>query len=174
MLRLKCLKENTKQPKAFIITALVTGCRRGEIAALTWNVIDMDEHEINVTKAASYLSGKGFFVKEPKTNASVRKIAVPETLIRILREYRTWQLEERIKVGDQWEQSEEPWLFTTWDGHITHPDTFTSIFKKFIQRHKLPDIRLHDLRHTNSPYWAIHLGQVVSLTSSFFISNVTD
>jgi integrase len=30
-----------------------------------------------------------------------------------------------------------------------HPDTVTDIFKKFIKRHNLLDIRLHDLRHTS-------------------------
>ena len=30
-------------------------------------------------------------------------------------------------------------------GHIMHPDSFTDIFNKFMRKHNLPDIRLHDL-----------------------------
>lgn len=41
-------------------------------------------------------------------------------------------------------------LFTKWNGLPLHPDVVSSDFKRFLERHNLPDIPLHGLRHTNA------------------------
>ena len=38
-------------------------------------------------------------------------------------------------------------LFTE-DGAMYNPDSITKKWIKFIRKHKLPDVRLHDLRHS--------------------------
>ena len=53
--------------------ALTTGMRRGEVCALRWGDIDDAERSITVRRALGNAEG-GFYVKEPKTQSSVRTI----------------------------------------------------------------------------------------------------
>lgn len=158
---LECLEKEPIKTQAMIMTLLVTGCRRGEIVALQWPMIDLDHNIIQISQAAAYTPDKGLVVKQPKTAASMRKIAIPESATLILKQYRKWQLEHKLKIGNQWlkdireqrkkeglEFVDPAWVFTTWDGNIIHPDTLTDTFGKFMEKHDLPHIRLHDLRHT--------------------------
>lgn len=155
---MQCLKKENIKYQTIIELFLVTGCRRGEIAALQWENVDLDKGIIYIKQAAVYTPSAGIVVKPPKTPSSIRKIKLPVTTIELLKNYRKYWLSEKIKVGDLWQKDEKEkqsdawkdpeWVFATWDGYIMHPDSFTDIFKKFIRKHNLPDIRLHDLRHT--------------------------
>jgi len=155
---LECLENENIKNQAIIELLLVTGCRRGEIAALQWDNVDLDKGIIHIKQAAVYTPSTGIVVKQPKTLSSVRKIKLPASTIELLKNYRKYWLAEKIKVGDLWQKGDRErlgnawhdpeWVFATWNGHIMHPDSFTDIFKKFIRKYNLPDIRLHDLRHT--------------------------
>ena len=65
----------------------------------------------------------------------------------VLKEYREWQNEEKIRLSDRWFESDR--LFTTYDGHPIHPDSITSWFTEFVKRQGLPKVTVHSLRHTN-------------------------
>ncbi|PKM86025.1 MAG: hypothetical protein CVU87_13350 [Firmicutes bacterium HGW-Firmicutes-12] len=41
-------------------------------------------------------------------------------------------------------------IFTQWDGLPIHPTTITKWFKSFRERHNLPPLKFHGLRHTNA------------------------
>ena len=63
------------------VVAISTGMRIGEICALTWDDIDLDEKIITVSKTLSYMQlegdeGKVFRVGPPKTKTSNRKIPI--------------------------------------------------------------------------------------------------
>lgn len=54
------------------VVAISTGLRQGEVCALTWDDIDLDKKEINVTKTLLYQkldgdSKKEFHINPPKT-----------------------------------------------------------------------------------------------------------
>jgi integrase len=179
---MNCLEENqipqfitalSKEPiniSTFITLDLVTGLRRGELCGLQWKNVDLKNKIIIVEQSVSYTPDMGIVIKAPKTKSSIRKISIPKETIKLLKLYRKWWLEQKIKVGDQWQKAsndeadkngkawEDPeYLFTTWNGYVMHPDTLTKTFKKFLRRHSLPDIRLHDLRHTAATM-LIHAG----------------
>ncbi len=164
---MKCLSRENIKYRAIIELFLVTGCRRGEIAALQWGNIDLDKGIIHIKQAAVYTPATGIVVKQPKTPSSIRKIKLPSTTTELLKIYRKYWIEEKLKTGDLWQKEEREmlgnawqdpeWVFTTWNGCIMHPDTYTDIFKKFIKKHNLPNIRLHDLRHTAATL-LIHAG----------------
>lgn len=73
-------------------------------------------------------------------------VSVPDSVIALLKKYKSEQAEERLKVGDLWQGSGR--LFTTWDGSPMHPDTISRWFPKFLQRYNLPPLPFHGLRHT--------------------------
>lgn len=63
------------------VVAINTGLRQGEISALTWDDIDLDEMSISVTKTIVYQeyeedTGKIFHLGDPKTKHSVRKVPI--------------------------------------------------------------------------------------------------
>lgn len=63
------------------MTAVNTGLRQGELAALTWADIDFENKFINVNKTLAYQklendNSKTFHVGSPKTPSSVRKVPI--------------------------------------------------------------------------------------------------
>lgn len=61
--------------------AITTGLRQGEVCALTWDDIDLENREINVDKTLLYQKlegdeGKRFHIHPPKTKSSKRKVPI--------------------------------------------------------------------------------------------------
>lgn len=65
-----------------------TGMRFGEVAALTWRDIDFKNKTISVTKTlTSKVGSKSYIITSPKTKNSVRKVEIPERLLKRLEEH---------------------------------------------------------------------------------------
>jgi integrase len=125
-----------------------TGFRRGEILGLEWPDIDFEKCEIFVERESQYLKEEGIYTDTPKTDNSVRSVSVPQEVINLLKQYRVWQNQQRLKCGDKWVNSER--LFTQWNGLPMHPSTLTNWMRKFFLKNDidLDKITLHGLRHT--------------------------
>ncbi len=57
----------------FAYWVLYTGCRRGELQALTWEDVDLKNNWINISKSLYYKNGKAA-LKLPKTEKGIRRI----------------------------------------------------------------------------------------------------
>jgi integrase len=68
-----------------VVVALATGCRQGELLALTWDDIDLARATLTVRRSLAQ-TDEGFSVKEPKTAASRRTIALPDLAVSVLTE----------------------------------------------------------------------------------------
>lgn len=134
--------------RIFVILALETGARRGELLGLEWNDIDFEKGIIYIRRASKYTKEKGIYTDTTKTETSIRKISITKELISLLKEYKKWQNEQRLKKGEDWVDTNR--LFTQDNGLPMHPDTPDKWFKKFLQENNLPPITLHGLRHTNA------------------------
>ena len=145
---LALLQSESIQNRTMIQLLLLTGFRRGELLGLEWSDIDFKKQVIHVRRSSLYLPDKGIFVDETKNSTSERAIKVSASAFQSLKEFRLWQNEQRLKLGDQWQNSDR--LFTTWNGKPMHPDTLTGWFHDFIARSGLPQISIHSLRHTNA------------------------
>jgi integrase len=77
--------------KCFVILAILTGFRRGEIVGLHWDDIDFKNHKITVNRSAYYLSGQPTSEKGPKTDTSNRTIVVPKLCFDLLKQWRAEQ-----------------------------------------------------------------------------------
>lgn len=144
---LELMENESVQHQTMIKMFLYSGLRRGEMCGLEWGDIDFENHLITVRRSSQYVSGKGIFTKETKTETSDRTIKLPSQAFEVLKEYRIWQNQERLKMGDRWEVSDR--IFTQDDGKPIHPDTITGWFREFIANTDLPQITVHSLRHTN-------------------------
>lgn len=145
---LSCLEKEPTEFKLLIHLAIVTGLRRGELAALSWDCIDFENKSLTVKQSAYKPIGKEIALKPPKTRGSVRSIAIPEYLIALLRHYKVEQSERRLKLGSKWEGNN--WIFTQWNGKIINPMTPTKWWTHFLERHNIPHRKFHSLRHTSA------------------------
>jgi integrase len=143
------LEDEPIKYKTVIILAIYSGLRRGELCGLKWEDINFNDQILSVRRSVQALPDMGLIEKLPKTNSSIRTMKLSNEAIILLKEYKKWQAEQRIKLGDIWVNND--YLFTQWNGEVMHPDTLTGYFSKFAKRNNLPKgISLHSLRHTNA------------------------
>lgn len=145
---LELLETEDIQYRTAIQLLLYTGFRRGELLGLEWPDIDFKNQVIHVRRSSLYLPDKGIFEDDTKNITSERVIKVSPIAFQALKEFKKWQTEQRMRLGDRWQQNDR--LFTAWDGKPMHPDTLTGWFHDFVARNKLPQISIHSLRHTNA------------------------
>lgn len=151
--------------KTIIYLVLFVGMRLGELAGLEWKDFDFDNKLMQIRRASQYLNDKSIkkderiITKKPKNKKSIRVVSIPQELIDVLKEYKRWQNEERLKLGDMWQREEKvkygadynnDRLFTKYDGSPIFPKTPYIWFKKFREKYNLPPLTFHQLRHTNA------------------------
>ena len=64
---------------------LTTGLRRGELLALLWTDLDVENMTTSVSKQVNRINGE-LVVSQPKTPNSVRKLAIPQRAVELLAE----------------------------------------------------------------------------------------
>jgi len=132
--------------------------RRGEVAGLGWDEVDLEGGTITVTVVwqLGLVDSKPVFKPRPKTDAGRRRMSLdPETLA-VLRRHRSWQLEERVAAGPAWHEevtdrfgtARSGLVFTWEDGRLINPERLTRWFTQHTRAAGLPRIRLHDVRHS--------------------------
>jgi len=134
--------------RTIVLLALDTGLRLGELLGLQWADIDFEKAVLSVYKANQALGGKGIYTKSPKNSSSVRQVAISDSVMTLLKKYRTWQAQKRFTMGDKWIDGD--WIFTKKDGTPIYPDTPSHWFRKFLKKNNLPLIRFHSLRHLSA------------------------
>ena len=139
--------EDTKYKVAIILTVF-TGVRLGELMGLEWQDIDFKNGIISINRSSQYLSDMGVFTKVPKTESSIREIAIPEFIISLLEEYKLWYEEQKSIYNELWNDSNR--LFVQADGKPMHPSSISKWFVKYVGTIGLPVINFHGLRHTNA------------------------
>lgn len=114
---------------------LTTGLRRGELLALLWTDLDVENRTISVTKQVNRIKGK-LVVSQPKTQNSVRTLAIPQQAVNLL-------IEEHKK------HPRNPYMFPSpKTGTMFDPDSFRHTHDKILKAIGAEHIRFHDLRHT--------------------------
>ena len=142
------LGENQIKYKVAIILTIFTGFRLGELMGLEWDDINFNDGIVSVNRSSQYLADKGVFTKTPKTESSIRDVAIPDFVVSLLEEYKLWYEEQKSLYGDLWTNSNR--LFVQADGKPMHPSTISKWFVKYVSQIGLPVINFHGLRHTNA------------------------
>ena len=124
---------------------LITGCRRGEIMGLKWSRVDFEKQQVKIDTNLLYTPDRGIYEDSTKTGTT-RFIKLPPETMLLLKEYRRWWSELRLKNGDRWADSD--FLFVRDNGAPMQPDSLTQWLSGFSKRHKLPRINPHAFRHT--------------------------
>ncbi|WP_418345492.1 tyrosine-type recombinase/integrase [Rhodococcus pyridinivorans] len=117
------------------------GLRRGEVAGLRWSSIDLEHGSATIERAR--VSVRGVVREEtPKTQNSVRTIALGDDLTAALRAHRATQAREELAGGFR-----TPYVFTTPAGQPRDPNKLSHAFKRLLFDLDLPVCHLHTLRH---------------------------
>lgn len=166
-----------------VATALYTGARVGELAALRWKNVDLEAKQMLIEEAVAVSKERGREIKAPKTKAGRRVLALPDDLVEILRALKLTQEQRRARcaVGNPRRRvnGKRVWIFNTADvGSFVKPDHFvfndifvsrydTESWRKnpgvlgelWIRAQKrnpqMPKINFHGFRHTHATLlWA--------------------
>ena len=130
--------------ETFYIVDLFLGLRQGEMLGLQWSDIDFKSKTIKVSKQLQFL--KGAYTFRPLKNNKARTITPAQFVIDLLKEHYRKQCENRLRAGRAWHNNN--FVFCNEIGeHLARSTTYHN-FKKLIASIGLPDVRLHDLRHT--------------------------
>jgi integrase len=127
--------------------AAMTGLRRSEVCGLTWPDVDLDAGVLSVRRAAVVADGRRH-VKAPKTPASRRTVDLDGATIQALREWRTRQLQERLRAGEAW--NDDQWLAANELGAPIHPDWLSALFTRRAEEAGLRRITFRQLRHSHA------------------------
>jgi integrase len=127
-------------------TLAMTGLRRGEARGLRWQDTDLEAGRLCVRRAL-IPEGSQVAVHESKTARGRRVVALDPQTVEVLREQAAHQLAEQAAV-EGWDDT--GLVFTNEDGQALDPWLVSRCFRKAVKEAMLPDIRLHDLRHTHA------------------------
>lgn len=129
-----------------ILLGASVGLRRGEMAALQWTDIDFAKSTISITQNRVH-TAEGVIEKSPKTQAGKRTITIGHDVVDALRDAKAIYAKAlRNNPGFK----DLGYVLFKENGEPFHPDSLTQKWERFVAKHKLPPIRLHDLRHSNA------------------------
>ena len=135
--------------RQMMLVEFMTGLRRGELLALHWEDLNLEEGWLKVRHALvngrkeAGMDAYPVFLSEPKTEKSRRQLYLPPALCRELAAYKVQQMKLRLQNG-HWEHPEM--VFTDKDGAYISPCVFSSQYVKV--RKKLGiKTTFHMLRH---------------------------
>lgn len=130
-----------------LAVAVTLGLRRGELLALRWQDIDLEGLKVTIRNNL-VTTKKGMIFKDLKMESSYRTIDIPLGLTKLLKEQR--QKKENLKKIFEGCYHDDGLVCCHQDGKPYAPCYFTCKFNKFLEKHGLKKIRLHDLRHSNA------------------------
>lgn len=159
-------QENDIEYKTLFYTLYLTGLRIGEALALTWK--DLQDNEISVhatlTRRTKNMTENGYKrITDTKQSASDRIVLIPDSLIARLKD-----LKEYYRAINGF--TDENFIF----------GNFRSLPHESVKRHKdsackaakVPQIRLHDFRHSHASYLIAHGMDIVTVARRLGHKNI--
>lgn len=80
--------------RAFVYMAVSTGARRGELAGLKWDNVNLSTGQVNINHGLYYSSRRGVYEGETKTGEH-RSLKIPTEVVALLKQWRREQTELR-------------------------------------------------------------------------------
>ena len=135
-----------------VLVAAFYGLRRGEVLGLKWDAIDFNRGTLTIkrTVTEATIDGKMQIIDQEsaKTKSSLRTLP----LVGSFREYflkvkEAQELNKKV-CGNCYNYEYDGYVFVNELGERMRPNYLTEYFPKFIQKHGMPKMRFHDLRHS--------------------------
>jgi integrase len=145
--QLQTFLQRSRRDRFFALWVLETtlGMRRCELAGANRDLLDLDAGTLDVGPTRVVVDGK-VIVSDGKTENAQHVLAIDPFTLAVLRAHVDMLDHERKDFGPDYH--DDGWLFFWEDGTPPHPDTITRRFKKLARAAGLPEIDLHDVRHS--------------------------
>ena len=140
--------EAAQKDRLFALWHLViaTGLRRAELAGLCWPDVHLDATPPRLmVRMTRTTAGHNVVESDPKTKAGRRSLILDRGTVDALRDHRERMMAEASVRGDPAMSS---YVFVDEFGRPYHPVRLTRTLHALQRRAGLPEITLHDLRHT--------------------------
>ncbi|MFD6093372.1 tyrosine-type recombinase/integrase [Oerskovia sp. NPDC060338] len=150
-----CPHDDTDLSMGWIVVGR-TGLRRGELLGLQWRDVDLTGHKLSVRRAIVEVKSKGkptTFPTVPPKNGRPRAVYLDTPTVNALRAQfnRLASIDPALVGADQA-------VFVKSDGMLIRPGGVWDRWRAAVDRYnrgrsrdeRLPDIRVHDLRHTHA------------------------
>ena len=142
----KTFSDNVADPtyRLYFNFLYITGCRRGEALAITWNdiMISKNETSVRISKSITTKTTNGAYaITSPKNKGSVRTVAIPQFFVDDLLRHKQQQQAE-------YEGTWRPELFAFGGIRPLPTSSADYAFKSAIKKAGVKEIRIHDLRHS--------------------------
>jgi integrase len=129
----------------FFHLSTVTGARRGELIALRWDRVSLNNRSMLIEHSMAQVNSK-LIEKDTKSHQS-RRIALDSATVELLRQRREEQLElsRRARI----DLLADAFVFTdsVSGSESWQPDRVTQAFGRLCSANGIEGVRLHDLRH---------------------------
>lgn len=146
---LDCAKQE-QDPKWFVLFRLLafSGMRKGEALGLQWNKINFEEKTVTIDTTLARGRGGKLILQDTKTTAGERTISLDDVTLNILKQWRTKQRLDYLKLGMNTNQPTQNVFTNQTNGYIQHAHV-TTVMQRIIDKHDLKKITTHQLRHTH-------------------------
>ncbi|MCD7957873.1 MAG: tyrosine-type recombinase/integrase [Lachnospiraceae bacterium] len=165
---MECLNHEPLKWKALVIYMLDTGCRRGEVAGIKWENINLDTGEVTVCNNRQYTSGKGVYDTTPKSGKT-RTVFLTEPALKIMKAWHKEQIRESFKKGIPC----SAYCFNASRSEALNPTYISRYFKEFGKKYDIPHFHPHALRHTMATISIANGADVVSVSKKLGHSNTS-
>ncbi len=140
--------------KAAFILCLGSGLRLGELLALRWEDVNLDEGIIRVRQTLNRLktldeespTKTKLIFQEPKTDKGRRNIPIPESIVLELKAHKSRQRLEELKIGADY--NKESLVFCSEIGTPLEPRSFIRKLHNIVKKANINHANVHSMRHT--------------------------
>ncbi len=146
-----CQTDGLEMDTLVFTTLSYTGLRIGELLALKWSDIDLEEGKLRVTKTLynpnnNYLN---YQLLTPKTTGSIRTIKIDDMLVSMLKKHKIKQNEIKLKNAKFYKN--EGFIFARDDGYPQLRKVFETRLKRLLKKAGIEkNITPHSFRHTHT------------------------
>jgi len=130
--------------EALYVTGLMLGLRPGELLALCWGDVDLDEEVLHVRRTLKRERGR-LLLGDPKTPTSRRALRMPTPVVDALRAHRANQTKVRL-AAPVWQDNDL--VFCTCVGTPLDPSNLRRGFARLTRAAELGHWHPHELRHS--------------------------
>lgn len=150
--------------KAFFSALYLTGARKGEILATTWNDWDFKNKKLNINKSVTRKTTdktKRYSITSTK-NRENRTISIPDNLLKIMIDYKNSL--KQVSESD----------FTFGGNQPIASSTIDNRFKALCALAGVKKIRIHDFRHSHASYLISNGVSIVAVAKRLGHTNIEE
>jgi integrase len=129
-----------------VVTAACSGCRRGELLALTWPDLDFESGIVTVSKSLEQTKA-GLRIKATKSEKP-RTIGLDDFTLDVLAAHREAQKQDKINFGSAYQDHDL--IFCQPNGDFYSPDHEGTRIKALLRKAGYANFSLHSLRHSHA------------------------